>query len=300
MYVPAHRDLDRSTPTMQRTAVEASRDADQAVATLKGQTVVIKYGGALMDQPTLKNLFARDVAFMRSAGVNPVVVHGGGPLITRLMERSGKAVRFVDGMRITDDETMPLVETALRQVNREIVDLIERQGASAGGFGGWESSLVRARRRRHVLPSGETVDLGRVGDVESVNPKPIRMLQERGIVPVIAALGIGADALTYDINADLVAGEMAAILGAAFLIFLTDVPGVSTRDGCRYRQLSRWGADSLVWDGEISGGMLPKVEGAVRALKGGAGRAQIIDGRVPHAILRTLHARHGVGTEIVP
>ncbi len=290
--------LGRST-TMQRPAVEASRDDDQAVAALRGQTVVIKFGGAALDQSHLKELFVRDVAFLKSAGVHPVVVHGGGPMITRLMERSGKAVHFVDGMRVTDDETMVLVETALRQVNQEIVEAIEHRGARARGFGGWETSLVHACRRRHVLPNGDTVDLGRVGDVESVNPKPIRVLQERGIVPVIAPLGIGADALTYNINADLVAGEVAAILGATLVIFLTDVPGISTCDGCRYRRLSRWGADSLVREGEISGGMLPKVEGAVRALKGGAGRAQIIDGRLPHAILRTLHARHGVGTEIV-
>jgi acetylglutamate kinase len=298
MYASGRRDLDRST-TMQRTAVEASREGDQAVAALSGKTVVIKYGGAAIDQPHLKDLFARDVAFLRSVGVNPVVVHGGAPLITRLMERSGKVAHFVDGMRVTDDETMVLVETALRQLNQEVVEAIERQGARAGGFGGWETSLVHACRRRHVLPNGETLDLGRVGDVESVNSKPIRVLQEQGIVPVIAPLGVGADALTYNISADLVAGEVAAILGAALLILLTDVPGISTRDGCRYRQLSRWGADSLVREGEISGGMLPKVEGAVRALKGGAGRAQIIDGRVPHAILRTLHARYGVGTEIV-
>jgi acetylglutamate kinase len=298
MYAPGRRDLDRSAP-MPRSAVEASPDGDQALAALRGQTVVMKYGGAAMDQPHLKDLFAHDVAFLRLARVNPVVVHGGGPLITRLMERSAKTVRFLDGMRVTDDETMALVETALRQVNQEIVELIERHGAQAGGFAGWEAGLVHACRRQHVLPNGEAVDLGRVGDIESVNPKPIRMLQERGIVPVIAPLGIGPDALTYNINADLVAGEVAAILGAALLIFLTDVPGISTRDGCRYRRLSRWGADSLVREREISGGMLPKVEGAVRALKGGAGRAQIIDARVPHAILRTLHARHAPGTEIV-
>jgi acetylglutamate kinase len=298
MYVWGRSAVDRST-TAQGTAVEASRDGDQTVAALRGQTVVIKYGGGTLDQPHLKDLFARDVAFLRSSGVNPVVVHGGGPLITRLMERSGKAVHFVDGMRVTDDETMALVETALRQVNQEIVELIERQGTPAKGFGDRETSLVRACPRRHVLPNGETVDLGRVGDVESVNARPIRLLQERRIVPVIAPLGIGADALIYNINADLVAGGVAATLGAAILILLTDGPGVSTRDGCHYRRLSRWGADSLVREGEISGGMLPKVEGAVRALKGGAGRAHIIDGRIPHAILRTLHARHGVGTEIV-
>jgi acetylglutamate kinase len=280
MYVPGRSSVDRST-TMERTAAEASHDSDQTVAALKGQTVVIKYGGATLDQPHLKDLFARDVAFLRSSGVNPVVVHGGGPLITRLMEQSGKAVHFVDGMRVTDDETVALVETVLRQVNQEIVELIERQGVPAKGFGGWETSLVHACLRRHVLPNGEAVDLGRVGDVESVNSKPIRLLQERRVVPIIAPLGIGADALIYNINADLVAGEVAAILGAALLILLTDVPGISTRDGCRYRRLSRWGADSLVREGEISGGMLPKVEGAVRALKGGRGERTSSTGGSP-------------------
>ena len=284
---------------MQRPAVEASRNGDHAVAALRGRTVVIEYGGAAMSQPHLRDLFARDVAFLRSAGVNPVVVHNDGPLMTRLMDRSGRAVHMVDGMRLTEDEMMAIVETALRQVNREIVELIERQGVRAAGLGGWETCLVHARRRRPSAPNGEAADLGRVGDVDSVNPEPLRVLQKQGIVPVIAPLGIGADALTYHINADLVAGEVAAILGAALLIFLTDVPGVSTRDGCRYRQLSRWGADSLLKDGEISGGMLPKVEGAVRALKGGAGQAQIVDGRVPHATLRTLHLLHGLGTQIV-
>ena len=253
MYVPGRASVDRST-TMQRTVVEVSRDGDQAaVAALRGQTIVIKCGGAILDQPHLKDLFARDVAFLRSTGVHPVVVHGGGPLITRLMEQSGKTVHFVDGMRVTDDETMALAETVLREVNQEVVELIERHGALARGFAGWETSLVHACPRRHVLPNGVAVDLGRVGDVESVNPKPIRLLQERGIVPVIAPLGIGADALTYNINADLVAGEVAAILGAAVLIILTDVPGISTRDHCHYRRLSRWGADSLVREGEISG-----------------------------------------------
>ena len=298
MHAPGRRDPNRST-ALEPTAVAPLRDADHAVAAFKGQTVVIKLGGVAMDHPHLRHLFARDIAFLRSAGVNPVVVHGGGPLMTGFMERSGKPVPCVDGMRVIDDETMALAEAALRRVNQEIVELIERQGTRAWALGGWETSLVQASRRRHVPSNGEAVDLDRVGDVESMNPKPIRMLQERGIVPVIAPLGIGPDALTYSLDADLVAGEVAAILGAVLLIFLTDFPGVSTSDGCRYRRLSRWGADSLVREGEISGGMLPKLEGAVRALKGGAGQAQIIDGRAPHAILRTLLARHGVGTEIV-
>ena len=277
------------SPSSERsgTTPDGSRDSDYSTGSLQGHTVVIKYGGAAMEQPHLRELFARDIASLRVAGTKPVIVHGGGPQITRLMKRSGKTPRFVAGMRVTDDETMVLVESALRQVNEEIVRLIEHQRVPVAGFGGWEQSVIRASRHMHVLPTGEAVDLGRVGDVESVNPRPIRALQERAIVPVLAPLGIGVDALTYNINADLVAGEVAAVLGASHVIFLTDVPGILAPDGCRYRRLSRWGADSLVHEGEIDGGMLPKIEGAVRALKGGAGHAQIIDGRSPHALIRS-------------
>jgi acetylglutamate kinase len=281
------------------TASDDSRYSDDAASRLQEHTVVIKYGGAAMEQPHLRELFARDIASLRAAGTRPVIVHGGGPQISRLMKRSGKTPRFVAGMRVTDDETMALVESALRQVNEEIVRLIEHQRVPVAGFGGWEKSLIGARRRLHVLPTGEAVDLGRVGDVASVNVKPIRALQEQAIVPVLAPVGIGADALTYNINADLVAGEVAAVLGASLVIFLTDVPGILAPDGCRYRRLSRWGADSLVHERGIDGGMLPKVEAAVRALKGGAWQAHIIDGRIPHALIRSLRTRHGLGTEII-
>jgi acetylglutamate kinase len=280
-------------------AREDSCYSDYSMGRLHGHTVVIKYGGAAMEEPHLRDLFARDIASLRAAGTRPVIVHGGGPQISRLMKRSGKTPRFVAGMRVTDDETMVLVESALRQINEEIVRLIEHQRVPVAGFGGWEKSLIGASRRLHVLPTGESLDLGRVGDVASVNARPIRELQERAIVPVLAPVGIGGDALTYNINADLVAGEVAAVLGASLVVFLTDVPGIVAPDGCRYRRLSRWGADSLVHDGAIDGDMLPKVEAAVRALKGGAGQAHIIDGRIPHAVIRSLRTRHGLGTEIV-
>jgi acetylglutamate kinase len=272
---------------------------DHGVARFQGQTVVICYGGAAMDQPHLRDLFAHDVALLWSQGVNPVIVHGGGRKITRLMESSGKTAGLVTGMRVTDDEMMVFVETGLRLVNAEVVELFTRHRVRAAGFGGWEMSFIRASGHRPALPAREATELGRVGDVESVSPKPIRALQERRTIPVIASLGIGADSLTYTITADLVAGEVAAILGAAIVIYLADVPGVLAPDGCRYRRLSRWVADSLVREGALDGAMMPTVEGAVRALKGGAGQAYVIDGRVPHALLRSLRTRHVQGTEVV-
>jgi acetylglutamate kinase len=275
-------------------------EVDWPIANFAGKTVVIKYGGAAMERSHLKDGFSRDIAALRSAGVNPVAVHGGGRQITRLMEKSGKTPRFVGGMRVTDDATMDLIEGALPQINRDIARLITRHGASAVGLSAWQDPLIHARRMVYLSPTGESVDLGRVGDVVAVNTNPIRALQERGIVPVIGPVGVGADHRTYNINADLVAGEVAAVLGAALVIYLTDVPGILDRAaGCRFRRLSRWAADSLVREGVINDRMLPKVEGAVRALKGGAAQAQIIDGRVPHALALTLRAPHGIGTEIV-
>jgi acetylglutamate kinase len=258
---------------------------DHAVAKLQGQSVVICYGGAAMDQPHLRDLFAHDVALLWSVGVNPVIIHGGGRRIARLMESPGKTAGLVTGTRKTDDEIMVLVETALRQVNAEVVELFTRHRARAAGFGGWEMSVIRAAAHPPVLPAGEIANQGRVGDVGSVNPKPIRALQERRTIPVIASLGIGEDTLTYAITPEVVAGEVAAILGAAIVIYLSDVPGVMAPDGCRYRRLSRWVADSLVREGALDASMLPTIEGAVRALKGGAGQAYVVDGRVPHALL---------------
>jgi acetylglutamate kinase len=269
------------------------------VATCARKTVVVKYGGAAVERGRLLDGFLHDIAALRSAAIDLVVVHGGGPQISRLMEESGKTPRFVVGMRVTDDETMELVERALRQVNDEIAQMINRQGARAIGLGGGPGPLIHAIHRMHVLPTGESVDLGRVGDVAGVNTTPIRALLERGVVPVIGPTGVGADHRTYNINADLVAGEVAAVMGAALLIYLTDVPGIVDRSGGRVRRLSRWDADCLVRDGVIDGGMLPKIEGAVRALKGGAAQALIVDGRVPHALRLTLRAPHHVGTEIV-
>jgi len=229
-----------------------------------------------------------------------VIVHGGGPQIGALMKRLGKQPEFVGGMRVTDEETVEIVEMVLvGKINKEIVGLINHQGGRAVGLSGKDASMIRAQRRAHRLPNGEEVDLGFVGEVEAVNPEPIRLLEERGFIPVIAPVGVGRNGETYNINADLVAGDVAAALSAEKLIHMTDVQGIKDGQGRLISHLSRADAEALIASGVIDGGMLPKVESALRALKGGTAKAHIIDGRVPHALLLELFTREGVGTEIV-
>ena len=265
-----------------------------------GKTVVIKYGGAAMEQTDLKAPFARDVILLRCVGINPVIVHGGGPQIGAMMKRLGKEPRFVGGMRVTDEETVEIVEMVLvGRINKEIVGLINLHGGKAVGLSGKDGQLLLARRRLHRLPGGEMVDIGLVGEVERVSAEPIRLLEERGYIPVIAPVGVGGGGETYNINADLVAGEVAAALGAEKLIHLTDVQGIKGKDGKRISTLARKDAERLVKAGVIDGGMLPKVESSLRALEGGTAKAHIIDGRLPHAILLELFTREGIGTEIV-
>jgi len=264
-----------------------------------GKTVVIKYGGAAMEQTDLKAPFARDVILLRCVGINPVIVHGGGPQIGAMMKRLGKEPRFVGGMRVTDEETVEIVEMVLvGRINKEIVGLINLHGGKAVGLSGKDGDLVRARRLGHRLPSGETVDIGLVGEVEAINPAPIRLLEQNGFVPVIAPVGVGAAGETYNINADLVAGHIAAALQAEKLVHLTDVGGIRDQDGTRLSTLTKKDAARLMEAGVIEGGMLPKVESSLRALEGGTAKAHIIDGRIPHAILLELFTREGIGTEI--
>ena len=264
-----------------------------------GKTVVIKYGGAAMEQTDLKAPFARDVILLRCVGINPVIVHGGGPQIGAMMKRLGKEPRFVGGMRVTDEETVEIVEMVLvGRINKEIVGLINLHGGKAVGLSGKDGDLVRARRLGHRLPSGETVDIGLVGEVEAINPAPIRLLEQNGFVPVIAPVGVGAGGETYNINADLVAGHIAAALQAEKLVHLTDVGGIRDQDGTRLSTLTKKDAARLMEAGVIEGGMLPKVESSLRALEGGTAKAHIIDGRIPHAILLELFTREGIGTEI--
>ena len=264
-----------------------------------GKTVVIKYGGAAMEQTDLKAPFARDVILLRCVGINPVIVHGGGPQIGAMMKRLGKESRFVGGMRVTDEETVEIVEMVLvGRINKEIVGLINLHGGKAVGLSGKDGDLVRARRLGHRLPSGETVDIGLVGEVEAINPAPIRLLEQNGFVPVIAPVGVGAAGETYNINADLVAGHIAAALQAEKLVHLTDVGGIRDQDGTPLSTLTKKDAARLMEAGVIEGGMLPKVESSLRALEGGTAKAHIIDGRIPHAILLELFTKEGIGTEI--
>lgn len=274
-------------------------DAHGRIEPLFGQTVVIKYGGAAMEKPGLRDLFSRDIALVRTLGVRPVVVHGGGPQIDRLMKRLGKNPHFIGGLRVTDDETMDIVEMVLAgSINKEIVGAISAHGGRAVGLCGGDAGLIRADRRHHVLPDGREIDLGRVGDVKAVDPEPLELLQEHGFVPVLAPLGIGPQGELLNINADLVAGDVAAALGAVKVIFLSDVPGIHGRDGHLLRRVTLLEIDALRGDGVIEGGMLPKVEACARALKGGVGSAHIVDGRLPNALLLKLFTHTGLGTEV--
>ena len=270
------------------------------IRAFQGKTLVIKYGGAAMEQADLKEQFAKDVLLLRLVGIRPVIVHGGGPQIGALMKRLGKEPKFVGGMRVTDEETVEIVEMVLvGKINKEIVGLINLHGGRAVGLSGKDASLLRARKRLHRMPDGTSVDIGLVGEVEAVNPEPIRLLEENGFIPVIAPVGVGESGETYNINADLVAGDVAAALFAEKLIHLTDVTGINGEDGRLVSTLTKRDAERLIKAGVIDGGMLPKVESSLRALTGGAQKAHIIDGRVPHAILLEVLTKEGIGTEIV-
>jgi acetylglutamate kinase len=270
------------------------------IRAFQGKTLVIKYGGAAMEQADLKEQFAKDVLLLRLVGIRPVIVHGGGPQIGALMKRLGKEPRFVGGMRVTDEETMEIVEMVLvGKINKEIVGLINLHGGRAVGLSGKDGSLIRAHKRLHRTADGTMADIGLVGEVDAVNPELIRLLEEDGFIPVIAPVGVGSHGETYNINADLVAGDVAAALGAEKLIHLTDVQGIKGGDGRHISTLTKQEAERLIKAGVIDGGMLPKVESSLRALAGGAQKAHIIDGRVPHAILLEVLTVEGIGTEII-
>ena len=289
-----------TSPGPESHRVEILMEALPYIREFRGKSLIIKYGGAAMEQADLKESFALDVILLHLVGINPVIVHGGGPQIGSLMKKLGKEPQFVGGMRVTDAETVEIVEMVLvGKINKAIVGLINLHGGKAVGLSGKDGDLLRARKRLHRTATGEDIDIGLVGAVEQVNAEPIRLLEERGFIPVIAPVGVGARGETYNINADLVAGEIAAALGAEKLIHLTDVQGIKGTDGRLISTLSRKEAERLVQAGVIDGGMLPKVESALRALEGGTAKAHIIDGRVPHAILLELFTREGVGTEIV-
>ena len=268
----------------------------------KGKTIVVKYGGNAMIDEQLKNSFARDIVLLKLVGLNPVVVHGGGPQIGDLLKRLGKTSEFVQGMRVTDSETMDVVEMVLGGlVNKEIVNLINRNGGSAVGLTGKDGDLIRARQIVVTQRSAETdepeiIDLGHVGEVESIDPAVVEMLHRGNFIPVIAPIGVGRDGSSYNINADLVAGKMAEVLKAEKLILLTNTAGILDKAGELLTGLSLRKVDELVEDGTISGGMIPKTRCATDALKGGVASVHIIDGRVDHAVLLELLTDLGIGT----
>ena len=269
-----------------------------------GRTVVIKYGGNAMESEPLKNGFARDIVLMKLVGINPVVVHGGGPQIGKLLARIGKESKFVDGMRVTDAETMDVVEMVLGGlVNKEIVNNINRHGGCAVGLTGKDGDLIRARkltvsRDGAELQAPEIIDLGHVGEVQSIDTSVVNTLTHGNFIPVIAPIGVGADGHSYNINADLVAGKIAEVLTAEKLIMLTNTTGVLDREGKLLTGLTAQRVDQLISDGTIGGGMLPKVRCALEAVKAGVHAAHIIDGRAPHAVLIELFTDAGIGTLI--
>jgi len=271
----------------------------------QGKTIVIKYGGNAMVDDELKNGFARDVVLMKLVGMNPVVVHGGGPQIGKLLDRIGKKSEFVQGMRVTDRETMDVVEMVLGGlVNKEIVALINQHGGRAVGLSGKDGGLIRAKKMvlkkeqaDEKLPP-EIIDIGHVGEVTSIDPKVVALLDSGEFIPVIAPIGVGEDGQTYNINADVVAGKLAITLKAEKLVLLTNTTGVLSKEGKLLTGLSTKDVNNLVADGTISGGMLPKVRFALDAVASGVRTCHIIDGRVPHALLLEIFTDQGVGTLI--
>ncbi len=266
-----------------------------------GKTIVIKYGGNAMTEENLKQGFARDVVLLKLVGMNPVIVHGGGPQISEMLQRIGKQGEFIQGMRVTDAETMDVVEMVLGGlVNKDIVNLINRHGGLAVGLTGKDGAFIRARKM--LMPdkekAGEWLDIGQVGEIESIDPALIALLDTRDFIPVIAPIGVGSNGESYNINADLVAGKLAEILNAEKLILLTNTPGVLDKSGNLLTGLTAQSVDQLFADGTISGGMLPKIGSALDAVKNGVKSCHIIDGRVEHALLLEVLTDEGVGTLI--
>ena len=269
-----------------------------------GKTFVIKYGGHAMADEELKESFAQDVVLLKYVGINPVIVHGGGPQIDQVLERMGITSRYVRGMRVTDQETLDIVEMVLvGKVNKEIVNLINQHGGMAVGLSGKDGGLILARKMNVTVSDNgkptEIIDIGMVGEIVGINPLIIDSLDDNKFIPVIAPVGVGLKGETYNINADLVAGEVAESLHAEKLILMTDVEGVKDKKSELLSTLTEKQARKLIQDGVVGAGMIPKVECCIEALKGGVGKTHIIDGRVKHAVLLEIFTKQGVGTEVV-
>ena len=266
-----------------------------------GKTIVIKYGGNAMIEENLKQGFARDVVLLKLVGMNPVIIHGGGPQIDQMLKRVGKQGEFIQGMRVTDAETMDVVEMVLGgSVNKDIVNLINRQGGKAVGLTGKDGAFIRAKKMlvKDKEKIGEWISIGQVGEIETVDPSLIALLDSQDLIPVVAPIGVCEQGESYNINADLVAGKLAEILRAEKLILLTNTPGVLDKNGSLLTGLSAERVDELFADGTISGGMLPKIGSALDAVKKGVKSCHIIDGRVEHALLLEILTDQGVGTLI--
>lgn len=269
-----------------------------------GKTIVVKYGGNAMIDENLKNSFARDIVLMKLVGMHPIVVHGGGPQIGELLKKLDIQSRFVDGMRVTDNATMDVVEMVLGGlVNKQIVSLLSKNGGKAIGITGKDGDFIRARkmtitRKTPEMEAPEIIDIGHVGEVESINPAIIHMMKQSDFIPVIAPIGFDATGQSYNINADIVAGKVAALVGAEKLILLTNIAGVQNKTGEVVTGLNTAQVTAMIADGTIYGGMLPKINCALDAVNSGVNSAQIIDGRIPHAVLLEVFTDKGIGTQI--
>ncbi|WP_334135611.1 acetylglutamate kinase [Tepidimonas sp.] len=292
------RDLSHLQP---RDRAEVLAQALPYIRKYHGKTMVIKYGGNAMTDPELQAAFAEDVVLLKLVGINPVVVHGGGPQIETLLKRLGKQGHFIQGMRVTDAETMEVVEWVLAgEVQQDIVGLINRAGGKAVGLTGRDGAMIRARKLRMVDVNDPSVehDLGQVGDIVSIDPSVVRALQEDQFIPVVSPIGFGEHNESYNINADVVAAKLATVLQAEKLLMLTNIPGVLDKQGQLLPELTPRRIDELVADGTISGGMIPKISGALDAAKSGVRAVHIIDGRVPHALLLEVLSEQPFGTMI--
>jgi len=266
-----------------------------------GKTIVIKYGGNAMTEEVLQRSFAHDVVLLKLIGMNPVVVHGGGPQIDQALNLIGKKGTFIQGMRVTDSETMEVVEWVLGgQVQQDIVMMINEAGGKAVGLTGKDGGLIRARKKLMFNKSDPDTpfDIGYVGDITQIDPAVVKALQDDQFIPVISPIGFGEDGLAYNINADVVAGKIAEVLGAEKLLMMTNTPGVLDKDGNLLRELSARRIDAMFDDGTISGGMLPKISSALDAARSGVKSVHVVDGRVPHCLLLEVLTDQGVGTMI--
>jgi acetylglutamate kinase len=292
-----------ASPTSIAAAVKAQvlAEALPYIRRFHGRTIVIKYGGSAMTDLALQRSFAHDVVLLRLVGMHPVVVHGGGPQIEQVLGRLGKKGVFIQGMRVTDAETMDVVEMVLGgQVNKDVVTLINQAGGKAVGLTGQDGAFIRAAKMlvKSEDKSEEMLDIGQVGEIESIDPSVIRSLESGGFIPVVAPIGVGSGGESYNINADLVAGKLAEELGAEKLVVMTNTPGVLDKQGQLLTGLTPKRVDELFADGTIHGGMLPKISAALEAAKGGVKSVHIIDGRVEHALLLEILTDQGVGTLI--